>query len=1053
MPAKKAKSDAPPRKKKKLSHEAAAGGKNLMTGSCECSKCGRKSATGVSWQYTEEDEHGNDIPIHDKCKDCFAVYLKGFAQYVDWEDWCAESRTAVGQTQEEEVRATMRGDAKSLDFKKVEVEEFKEVDLTVQRSLVILNSDEYRSEMGSKPLARHPKTFEMTIPTMNGEEKVFGFVDEDNPFRKLILSAKVGRGLAKTLLHREENMHSGHGDEYFSRNVCEEFCSTSDICKAFLGTMHIASIDRFKQKVQDPSGKGGKADDDVEPGSNNPGEDNTTPRGRRAASCKRGEAGADAKSRPGLASASGKATVVSQPGSPRPALSEISASPSAVGSALTEMPRFMRGKSSVWGDTESASPSAVPYDSQRDSDLGIQPGDSEALRWIKRTPLHAILAGMKKGVQVRHATLAVAKIRKHDDDDATLLQRHLKKAEAAERLADKKSFFSRAITEHLADLRELGDEPLPVDLKANLVQLFVTKHMQIVVGTGGREGMDELFDTLSPLRRKGQAVDFRCEKPMVSHFESEAGFRVQTFVGKVLSTCVIPLAKGGQEKQSLLKLVLDKCFAVMDGDDVEDMDDQAGTAMSNLASICRALMVILNPTWHLMLEASQDLEFMANLLKENGTSKFHVLATTVKAQPDWSKGYDACMVLLRDLKEHGDDMTDAQECLDVIKQHGDDLAPQISGILPVIDKVHMWAAIFPPGFVQSLVGACEAECARILEVAKGGSLASGASWPMELAKDVDTLVVKAKTVYKESTSIQQSVKHFESAAKSKQADSTRATLEMHCKKIIEVGTDLEAATTYLNDQGIIAAAQAARGLSVNQATADILENMSVHLFGLMVGRLKDGCLNLIVELVCVAAQVFGDRSDMKAKIDMVCHVIPLAVAHADFREIEDLEAARGHSHELKALHARALASAQLVPNWECELHAEMLEFIAKSGEVLAAWSSESVGKKQAPLDAAIDNVNQLLLPEGAGLLHWKDDLLKAKVITWSMATRTMKEKLLKDNPEPLQKAVDELKEAAPPRTCTPHGEAMCDECGLAPCPKQSSCVEHGCLNISCERST
>ena len=220
-----------------------------------CSRCLRKSTTpGLVWQYYD-DSVDPKVPMHDKCKPCFEEYLVGHSMYLDWPDYVEHGATEAGQHESGEVQSCMRGEP--VEFPRTAVDETEGTELLLQKSYLFLNDAEYTKVCKSKPLARHPTTASMNLPKVGGDsERIHLYVDEENPFRRLILQSKLGVEMTTHRLTEEKNYHNTQGANYYSKTLSGQFRADDDVAGLFAGTKHVAHLEDFVNKVRTMEGKG-----------------------------------------------------------------------------------------------------------------------------------------------------------------------------------------------------------------------------------------------------------------------------------------------------------------------------------------------------------------------------------------------------------------------------------------------------------------------------------------------------------------------------------------------------------------------------------------------------------------------------------------------------------------------------------------------------------------------------------------------------------------------------------------------------------------------------
>lgn len=87
---------------------------------------------------------------------------------MEWPEYCGHVQTPEGKRQAEQVVAQRQG--VPPDFEPATVEEHTPVELSVQKSFLILNQAEMISAI-AKPLVRHPKTAIMEVPVLEGHRE------------------------------------------------------------------------------------------------------------------------------------------------------------------------------------------------------------------------------------------------------------------------------------------------------------------------------------------------------------------------------------------------------------------------------------------------------------------------------------------------------------------------------------------------------------------------------------------------------------------------------------------------------------------------------------------------------------------------------------------------------------------------------------------------------------------------------------------------------------------------------------------------------------------
>lgn len=228
------------------------------------------------------------------------------------------------------------------------------------------------------------------------------------------------------------------------------------------------------------------------------------------------------------------------------------------------------------------------------------------------------MKGSKIGVQPRHAKLAMAKLKKLDDDEACLLQAHLRKATAAQNL-NPHNIFDLTPKELHINLTELGNEPLLTSLMLNLLDVHAKKHMQTIIATDGREGVGQLLEVLRPLSG-GDFSEKRFDPfaPVLADIPDKATMKAKEFSTKVMTLCINPLVKEGTKSEDILQIVTTRLLEMLDAVGLGEQPEEVAQPIECVGSIARALCALLSPTMQVLAEAASDLCYLYTFVQGGG---------------------------------------------------------------------------------------------------------------------------------------------------------------------------------------------------------------------------------------------------------------------------------------------------------------------------------------------------------------------------------------------------------------------------------------------------
>ena len=210
---------------------------------------------GTPWALYAVAEDGQKLPQEEQCKDCFELWRRGFA-YLDWQtlcktnEECHEFSTAVSK-----ARAVKNGQAK-LEEDPQQVQRGSKVMLQVERAMVVLSERELRK---LTKLPRLGKTLLRGIPSLNivsengeGEERVYAFRDDSNPFRRAKLLVQSEWSRTCTVMPESSVICSNQSEPWFAHLTKTQQCENGiqDLLdKDAAGHSGLTSVEEFLAKV------------------------------------------------------------------------------------------------------------------------------------------------------------------------------------------------------------------------------------------------------------------------------------------------------------------------------------------------------------------------------------------------------------------------------------------------------------------------------------------------------------------------------------------------------------------------------------------------------------------------------------------------------------------------------------------------------------------------------------------------------------------------------------------------------------------------------------
>lgn len=201
--------------------------------------------------------------MDDKCEECFELWQQSL-QHMDWEELCTKnSKDKATTSLVKGIREVKTGIVPKA-FPDAEVLTSDSMEIEVSRHFTCMNEREMRSASNSKRIS---KLALKNLPTIraqaedgSGEEVLYCFKDEANPFRTAKVKVTMGSSLQKYKMQQDTQYWSGQGAETLTmaKNSLCVASGLGGLLDKDIGN-HLYSWEEFVEKKLGVEKKGGSS--------------------------------------------------------------------------------------------------------------------------------------------------------------------------------------------------------------------------------------------------------------------------------------------------------------------------------------------------------------------------------------------------------------------------------------------------------------------------------------------------------------------------------------------------------------------------------------------------------------------------------------------------------------------------------------------------------------------------------------------------------------------------------------------------------------------------